>query len=536
MGGERRYRLVGRLADSGYGPVYEARDEASGATVAVRLLRPRFATADTIGLFQDIARKHAIIGDRAIVPIAGVVEMSGHWIVPTELVAASSLREQIAVRPYPTNLAAAVVGQVARALQLAYDTEDPATGEPLRLLHRSLRPESILITVDGTVRLLGFGLPGPTGPAEGGGYIAPERVAGEDTPATDIYALGIILREMLTGRRPVVANEPAAVPVQPDESEEVDEAATEIVDGVTREVVGLAISMCEPNPEQRPTAQQVADICEAVSSRGPNLRQYVAGMPGPPRSRPDERVGMRLSTGDDETTEDTTPQVAPPRQVGSESPTPAFPTGRSHTPPPSRRTSHRSKEEMRRTLALAGGGLAAAIVLLLSFVVVVLALYRFGGGGPIAPATPSAPQVPVAADPAPSPQPTPEAGEDEPLPDEDEPSPDDEPSPQADEPPAADPEPVGQPEAEARSEPAAPPPADPPRAETSSISLAGSGSVALRRGGSDVKVPGDVAAGTYEIVVTFDGEAPFVTGQLVIEPGKAYTIDCKPMMGRCFVR
>jgi serine/threonine protein kinase len=189
--------------------------------------------------------------------------------------------------PIPIAQALEIVAQTARGLHAAHELRS-ADGAPLELVHRDVSPSNVLVGFDGIVRVTDFGIAKvldagtqtTTGILKGKlAYMAPDQLRFEKVDRrTDIYALGVVMFELLAGRRLYpssdtsdvgfrILNEPA-----PDLSEECPEAPPQIVE--------LAFEMLAKDRELRPrTAAQVADRIEAVLASDPSLasRQSLAG-------------------------------------------------------------------------------------------------------------------------------------------------------------------------------------------------------------------------------------------------------------------
>ena len=199
------YEIVRELGRGGMGVVYLARDTRLERNVALKVL------PDELGHGEDWrARLRREARAAAAVSHAGIAQVhaleddpSGLTFVVSEYVDGTTLREEIAAGPLPTPRALDTARQVASALAAAH-----ARG----VTHRDLKPENVMRAKDGTVKVLDFGLaridqdgsvtrltrPGVLMGTPG--YIAPEQLQGEQAgqPA-DIYALGLLLHEMLTG-------------------------------------------------------------------------------------------------------------------------------------------------------------------------------------------------------------------------------------------------------------------------------------------------------------------------------------------------
>ena len=169
---------------------------------------------DRLGRFEREAKALAQLTHPNILQIFEFGEDQGVTFAVTELLEGESLRERIALGPLPWRKAVEITASAADGLSAAH-----AEG----IIHRDLKPENVFLTADGRVKVLDFGLAkvaeGPvehletvTSPSPGTvagtmlgtvGYMAPEQVRGEPADArSDIFALGCVLYEMLTGRSP----------------------------------------------------------------------------------------------------------------------------------------------------------------------------------------------------------------------------------------------------------------------------------------------------------------------------------------------
>ncbi len=210
-----RYRLLELLGQGGMATIYRARDAQLERDVAVKVLRPEIGQdPDFVARFRDEARAAASLSHPNIVAVFDFgQEAGGDQYIVMELVdgqdLASILREN---GPLAPRQAARVGADVAKALHAAHTRG---------IVHRDIKPSNILISRDGRVKVADFGiaralddaqvtLPGVTmGSVH---YFAPEQARGElATAASDTYALGIVLFEMLTAQRPFSGDGAAAV-------------------------------------------------------------------------------------------------------------------------------------------------------------------------------------------------------------------------------------------------------------------------------------------------------------------------------------
>jgi eukaryotic-like serine/threonine-protein kinase len=201
-----RYRLESLIAAGGMGEVWRAVDQALDRPVAVKLLRPEYVH-DPVILARFHAEAHYVgqLSDPGIAQVydyAGAGPASPAYLV-MELVDGPSLAALLETGPLSPRRTADVLAQAARALHAAHRSG---------VVHRDIKPGNLLIAADGRVKVTDFGIASSpraasltnTGTLLGTmGYLAPERVSGQSaTPASDLYALGVVGYECLTGQPP----------------------------------------------------------------------------------------------------------------------------------------------------------------------------------------------------------------------------------------------------------------------------------------------------------------------------------------------
>jgi hypothetical protein len=206
------YEILDEVGRGGMGVVYRARQQGLDRTVAVKvLLAGPHAGAEALARFRDEARAIARLRHPNIVQIHEVGEQDGCPYFALEYVEGGSLERRLNGAPWPAAPAARLAETLARAVHEAHR---------LGVVHRDLKPANVLLTADGTPKVTDFGLakfvagPGQE-PAEVGrtqttavvgtpSYMAPEQATGKRHvgPGADVYALGAVLYELLTGRPP----------------------------------------------------------------------------------------------------------------------------------------------------------------------------------------------------------------------------------------------------------------------------------------------------------------------------------------------
>ena len=209
-----RYRLWGLLGRGGMGEVYRAYDTGRDRIVALKLLPPQLAgDADFIARFRRESRLAARLRDPHVVPIHDFGEVDGRLFIDMRLVEGTDLANLLTERHRMEPVRAVhLVGQVAAALDAAHRDG---------LVHRDVKPSNVLVTEEDHVYLTDFGIAHSTDATALTGtgtalgtiqYMAPERfLHGRGDRRMDVYSLGCMLFEVLTGRRPFEGDE---VPAQ----------------------------------------------------------------------------------------------------------------------------------------------------------------------------------------------------------------------------------------------------------------------------------------------------------------------------------
>jgi len=257
-----RYRLLERLGAGGMSVVWRATDAVLGRDVAVKVLSADVA-ADPGLLHQLYAEARAAAGLRHanVVEVYDYGEASGLPYVVMELVAGRPVHALLSAGPLPWRVAVLIAAQVAAALAAAH-----ARG----VVHRDVKPANVMVTAHG-VKLVDFGISAAVGDRDSDpglvlgtpAYLAPERLAGGLVrPATDVYALGLLLYMMVAGRLPWRAStttemlrahwyqEPAPLPPVPEMPDEVAE--------LCRRCLAKA-------PEDRPAAEAAARTLAGIA-------------------------------------------------------------------------------------------------------------------------------------------------------------------------------------------------------------------------------------------------------------------------------
>ncbi len=276
------FRLIRMLGFGGFGDVYEV--ERDGKRYALKLFRAELAADVDLERFRREVRALQIEHEHLVRYVdSGEAVMAGrivHWVA-MELLEGRPLRLLLATEqgPLPIARACEIVRQMALGLAALHERN---------IAHRDVKPENVHVGVDGTVRLLDFGLvalldsttitmqgvPGTLA------YMAPEQLRGQRVLSSDIYSLGVVLYELLTGKRPQHGSAAELIYAIQHEAPEPPRALNP---QIPHELEELVLTLLEKEPMDRPAS--ALPIVEALKPK------VVVQGPIPPR---------RVSNGDSE--------------------------------------------------------------------------------------------------------------------------------------------------------------------------------------------------------------------------------------------
>ena len=265
------YDILAELGHGGMGVVYQARQQQLKRLVALKMIRAGLqARPKDLDRFRLEAEAVARLHHANIVQIYDIGAAAGLPFVALELLEGGSLADRLAGTPQPGRQAAELMVTLARAMHTAHQAG---------IVHRDLKPSNVLFDRDGTPKIVDFGLAKhlevqhghtETGQIMGTpSYMAPEQARGqtrEISPATDVYALGAILYEMLTGRPPFKGTIPAETVWQVIHEEPVP--PSRLLSRVPRNLETICLKCLAKEPPRRyASAEALAD----------DLRRYLAG-------------------------------------------------------------------------------------------------------------------------------------------------------------------------------------------------------------------------------------------------------------------
>jgi beta-lactam-binding protein with PASTA domain/predicted Ser/Thr protein kinase len=274
-----RYEVEGVLGQGGMAKVFKSRDRILGRPVAVKVLSPQFAgDQQFVARFRREAQAAAGLNHPNIVSVFDTGSQGDVHYIVMEYVEGRTLRDVIRSEgPLMPERAAEIAAAVARALSAAHQTG---------LVHRDIKPGNIMITSDGQVKVMDFGIArtatGDTltqtaavlGTAS---YLSPEQAQGEPVDArSDIYSLGCVLYEMLIGNAPFTGDSPVAIaykhvrddPVPPSQKNR----------DVPRDLEAVVMKAMAKNPANRyQSADEMRQDLERLLQGVPTLATPVLG-------------------------------------------------------------------------------------------------------------------------------------------------------------------------------------------------------------------------------------------------------------------
>ena len=254
-------RLLGR---GGMGEVYEALDLDLDRRVALKFVAPELAAdADALKRFEREARSAAALSHPHIATLYAFERDGSRTFIAMELVGGESVRDRIRRGPLPIADALAIARDAAAALALAHRRG---------IVHRDVKPENLMFDDDGVVKLMDFGLARAahasrmtmTGSTLGtAAYMPPESVRGGAGPPGDVFALGVMLHEMLAGALPFEGDSPLALlyMIANQDPKSLREARPDVPEAVA----ALVERMLVKDPEQRPDAAAIARELAAIT-------------------------------------------------------------------------------------------------------------------------------------------------------------------------------------------------------------------------------------------------------------------------------
>ncbi|MDR2956858.1 MAG: Stk1 family PASTA domain-containing Ser/Thr kinase, partial [Coriobacteriales bacterium] len=267
-----RYRIIERIGIGGMAEVYRATDQVLGRTVALKLMLPQYAADPTFAArFKQEAQAAANLQSPYIVNIYdwGRDDVDETFYIVMELVRGTDLKTAINQRgAINQRKAAEVASQVCAALAVAHGYD---------IIHRDIKPHNIMVQPDGNAKVMDFGIAraNGSGMTQTGSvlgtayYVSPEQAQGKElTPSTDLYSLGVVLYEAVTGKLPFEGED--AVTVALKQVNQLPAPPSTVYPDIDPELEAIIMRAIEKNPVDRyPTADAMRTA----------LNNYLTGRP-----------------------------------------------------------------------------------------------------------------------------------------------------------------------------------------------------------------------------------------------------------------
>jgi serine/threonine protein kinase len=296
------YQIQFRLGAGGMGEVWRALDTRSGREVAVKVISQQAASdPDLLSRFLSEAKAASALHHPNILAVHDVGESPAGPYIVMEFVDGGTVRSLLMNGRLP----------VAQAVEIAMQAaEGVANAHEAGIVHRDLKPDNLMITSDGVVKILDFGLARslrPEDAAEGGrtaagmivgtaAYVSPEQLRGEKaTERSDVFALGVVLFEMATGENPFQRNNPIEMfsAILRDDPPPLAERARDAPEELSRTVLRALAK----RPEDRyATAKELAADLRSVHALT-NVPSAAEALPESPAAAPSRYLTMILVAG-----------------------------------------------------------------------------------------------------------------------------------------------------------------------------------------------------------------------------------------------
>ena len=262
---DNRYRIINRIGSGGMADVYCAEDLQLGRKVALKLLHRRFAEdAEFVERFRREASSAAGLQHQHVVSVYDRGEFDGTYYIAMEYLEGRSLKRVVSEEaPLDPDRAADIVVQVLRAARFAHKRG---------IIHRDLKPQNVIVDDDGRVKVTDFGIAraGASDMTQTGSimgtaqYLSPEQAQGHAvSAASDLYSVGIILYELLTGRLPFEGE--SAVTIALKQVNEAPVPPSQLNPAVSPQLEAVVLRALEKDPARRyPDADEMIAALEGA--------------------------------------------------------------------------------------------------------------------------------------------------------------------------------------------------------------------------------------------------------------------------------
>ncbi len=253
-----RYRIIRKLGSGGMANVYLAEDQELGRRVAIKILNDRHANDDQfVERFRREAKNAAGLSHPNIVSIYDRGEAEGTYYIAMEFLDGRSLKELIVSRgPAPVHVAIDYARKILDALRFAHRNG---------IVHRDIKPHNVIVDAEGRVKVTDFGIAraGASQMTEVGSiigtaqYLSPEQAKGAPVDQTsDLYSVGIVLYELLTGKVPFTGDSPVEIAMKHISA--MPEPPSALRDDVPADLDKIILRALAKTPEERyPSAEEM---------------------------------------------------------------------------------------------------------------------------------------------------------------------------------------------------------------------------------------------------------------------------------------
>jgi len=292
-----QYRLDNKIGEGGMGVVYQATDEKLHREVAVKVLHPHLLQNDNLKeRFRREARMHAKLMHPNVVTLLSIFEDNEHMALVMEMVHGKNLKEYLRAHPSLSLIdLVKICDSILAGLEAAHH---------LGMVHRDLKPANVLLSTDGAIKLMDFGLAKPkkgdddltqSGATVGSfRYMAPEQILNQPVDArTDLYAFGILLYQAVTGKLPfdATASGGGEFEIMEKQVREDPVAPHELVPSMPLALSDLILRLLAKSPADRPMdCKEVRDDLHALLKQEPEASR-----------RPAVRMPVRSASEDSNT-------------------------------------------------------------------------------------------------------------------------------------------------------------------------------------------------------------------------------------------